>query len=155
MFFTYSASVVLMSLAIYGILCLIYDLWGLYRRRHIRQHMGVSLLILVKDAEAHVEYLMYELISRLEQADFPCDSVIVDCGSEDLTYEIVSRMTKYSEHIEVCRISGAVKPVNEALPLCRGNVVHVIDLVNRLSVYDFIPTINQLLCSGVRQTVAG
>lgn len=155
MFFTYGASVVLMSLAIYGILCLLYDLWGCYCRRHIRQHRVVSLLILVKDVEENVEYLMYELISRLEKTDIHCDAVIIDCGSKDLTYEIVSRMAEYSSLIEVYRIPGKAKPVNEALPLCRGNVVHIIDLINRISVHEFIPTVNQLLWSGDRQAAAG
>ena len=155
MFFTYSASVVLLSLAIYGILCLFYDLWGFYSRRHFRQQPAVSLLILVKNAETQVEYLLYELINRLESVEFPCDAVIVDCGSEDLTYEIVSRMTAYSPLLEACRIPGRAKPVNEALPLCRGSVVHIVDLVSRIPVQEFMPTVNQLLWSDRRNAAMG
>lgn len=155
MFFTYSASVVLLSLAIYGILCLLYDIWGFYCRRHFRQQPAISLLILVKDAETQVEYLLYELINRLERVEFPCDAVIVDCGSKDLTYEIVSRMAAYSPLLEVCRIPGRAKPVNEALPLCRGNVVHIVDLVSRIPLREFMPTVNQLLWSDRRNAAPG
>ena len=155
MSFTYGASVVLISLAIYGILCFLYDLWAFYCRRKLVKRHAVSLLIFVQDAEQYIEYLMYDLIERLERADFPCDVVLVDCGSDDLTYDIMSRMIDTCPEVTVLRFSDRARPVKEALPLCRGSVIHVIDLVSRVALADFSATVSRLLEAGGQQAAVG
>lgn len=148
MFFTYWASVVLISLAIYGILCLMYDLWGRYMQTGFRYQASVSLLILVKDREQDIEMLVYDLTGRMERSRLTCDAVIVDCGSDDLTYDILSRMRELSPALDVVRLAGSLRPVSEALPLCRGEIIHVLDLTCRLSPALLIPAVDRLLWQG-------
>ena len=148
MFFSYGASIILIALAVYGLVCLLRDIWECNDRRSFRLQPSVSLLILVKNMEEEIEMLVRDLADRLEEAPFPCDAVLVDCGSTDFTYEIVYRLAEQCPLIEIFTVPGKVKPVSEALPLCRGSVIHILDLNGRVSAQDFAPTVARLLNSG-------
>ncbi|MCX7781218.1 MAG: hypothetical protein N2491_09965 [Negativicutes bacterium] len=144
MFFTYGASVALISLAIYGLLCFIHDLWGYYSRHRQKLRTGVSLLLLVKDIEQDIEFLMRDLLELMEHVEGGCDAVVVDCGSSDLTYEIARRLAAEHPAVGVVSLPGS-RPVNEAMPLCRGSVIHILDLIGRMPVYAAIPAASRLL----------
>lgn len=150
MFFSYTASVVLVSLALYGLWCFGKDLWDWYLAPHIFRPPGVTFLILVKNAEQEIEYLLRYLIRELETADIDADAVVVDCGSTDLTLAIIERLTAEAETVTVLPLPESAKPVAEALPLCRGQVVHVLDLVSRLRGEDFVVAVCALLRSAGR-----
>jgi hypothetical protein len=154
LFFTYGASVLLISAAIYGIFRLGQDLWTYYCRGGFSRQPAVSFLILIKDMEADVEFFMRELIERLEQVEFPVDAVVVDCGSEDLTYDIAVRIADLSPAVEVVSMPDRVRPVNETMPLCRGTVIHVLDSLNRLAARELIAVVDGLLGRPVNECEA-
>lgn len=145
MFFSYGASILLVALAVYGLIGLLRDIWDCYDQRKFRLQPSVSLVILVKNMEEEIEMLVRELIGRLEEAPFPSDAVIVDCGSTDFTYEIVYRLAEQCPLIEIFTVPGKSKPVSEALPLCRGSVIHILDLNGRIAAGEFVPTVARLL----------
>lgn len=145
MFFSYGISVLLVALAVYGLIGLVRDSWECWGQRKYHPQPAVSLLILVKNMEEEIEMLMRELISRLEEAPFPCDAVIVDCGSTDFTYEIVYRLAEQCPLIEIFTVPGKCKPVGEALPICRGSIIHILDLTGRIAAGEFVPVVARLL----------
>jgi len=143
--FTYTASVILLSLAMYGAWCVIQDIWNWVLRPRLLRIPSVTFLILVKNLQSDIEDMLRYLEREMESMDLDCDAVVVDCNSEDLTPAILDRLAKEFPEIRIYLPVDNSRPVAEALPLCRGAVVHVLDLVNRLSVEDFMATVCALL----------
>ncbi|SDF79230.1 hypothetical protein [Sporolituus thermophilus] len=153
MFFSYTASVVLLSLALYGLWCFLKDLWDWYLAPKVFRPPSVTFLVLVKNAEQEIEDLLRYLIRELESADTDVDAVVVDCGSTDLTLPIVERLAAATETVTVLPLPASARPVAEALPLCRGKVVHVLDLTSRLRGQDFLVSVCALLRSDCRTVI--
>ncbi|BBB91675.1 MAG TPA: hypothetical protein PKA28_09090 [Methylomusa anaerophila] len=146
MFLSYTASVIVVSLALYGLWHFIKDLWEWYANMELVCHPNSSLLILVKNMENEIEDLMRFLILELESAgEEHCDAVVIDLGSQDLTLAILTRMATQSECFTFISLPHVARPVEEALPMCRGGVVHVLDLTSRLTAKEFIVSVSALL----------
>lgn len=123
-----------MSLALYGICCLIHDAWrwGM-SARYARGNPSTSFILVVKNLDLEIEWVIRCIEQEIEKAGVDCDLVVVDCGSNDLTPSILEHMKEESDVIEVLHVKDGARPVAEALPLCRGAVVHILDLANRLN----------------------
>lgn len=145
MFFSYTVSVVLMSLALYGAWCVLKDIWEWYLEPKLLKMPSATFLILVRDQEQVIEDLIRYLIREIELNDQDCDAVVVDCGSTDLTPAILERLAEESTVIKVARLTEGSRPAGETLPLCSGGVIHILDLVNRLSSSEFMVTVCALL----------
>lgn len=146
MFFSYTVSVVVVSLAIYGLWCFAKDLWDWYLEPKLIRPPSATFLIFVKDLEQEIEDLIRYLIYEIEMADIECDAVVVDCGSSDLTPEILERLAVDVPFLTVVNLpASSVRPVTETLPLCRGTVVHILDLITRMKGNDYLVTVCSLL----------
>lgn len=145
MILTYTASVILLSLAMYGIWCVGKDVWTWLVRPRSMRLPSMTILVLVKNLQNDVEEIFRYLAQELESTDRECDAILVDCNSDDLTPYILSRLVEEYPHISVLTGTDKRQMITEILPLCRGTVVHVLDMVNRVSVEEFMATVYTLL----------
>lgn len=142
---SYSVLVLLLSLAIYGAVCLAADGWYWLTRPRVYRSPGVSLVVIVRNAADELEFMLRSLIALVETGDMPCDAVVVDTGSRDLTVPIAQRLAQDRPWLTVVNGAAEHDAVNAALPYCRGGVVHVLDLCRRLTTRDFVPLVTALL----------
>lgn len=142
---SYSVLVVLLSLAIYGAVCLAADGWYWFTRPRVYRSPGVSLVVIVRDAAEEMEFMLRSLGALVDAGDVPCDAVVVDTGSRDLTVPIAQRLAQDRPWLTVVDGAAEHEAVNMALPYCRGGVVHVLDLCRRLAARDFVPLTAALL----------
>ncbi|MEG6585020.1 hypothetical protein [Dendrosporobacter sp. 1207_IL3150] len=148
MFFSYTASVILVSLAMFGIWCFIKDLWTWLLQPQLVRLPSVTFLIMVKDIEQDIEEMMRYLMREIESSDVECDAVVVDCNSDDLTPAILVRLAHDLPGLTIHKATGYNRPIAEAVPYCRGTVIHVLDVVNRLNCDEFMVAV----CSLMRQS---
>lgn len=151
MFLSYSASVIMVSLAIYGLWYVIKDIWNWFTTLEFGRLPGFSFVILVRNMEYEVEDLIRYLANEIADGGNECDAIVVDCGSDDLTPIILKRLAGEIPALTVVSGGRAVRPVAEVLPLCRGAVVHVLDLTGRLDVQQFMMVVAVLLRRSKRE----
>lgn len=137
MFTSYGESIILVSLAIYGLWHVLRDLWNAYLAPNLPAVPSESLLLVVKNAQNQIEGMVRHLLREAEISERWCDVVIVDAGSHDLTPAILERLALIYPVLKVCYLTADVRPIPQGMALCQGEVVHVLDFVNRLSADDF------------------
>lgn len=151
MFFSYSASVIVVSLALYGLWYVIKDIWNWFNTLEFVRLPDASLIILVRNMEHEIEELVRYLVGEMHEGGHEYDAVLVDCGSDDLTPIIMARLASDCEILTVISAGRTDRPVSEALPLCRGAVVHVFDLTSRLSMQEFMVVTTSLFRHNKRE----
>lgn len=145
MVFTYTASVILLALAMFGTWCFIKDLWNWLLRPQLLRLPSVTFLVTVQDNEQDIEMMLRYLLRAVADSGAECDVVVVDCDSRDLTPGILRRLAEELPGLQVCQASGPACSLAAALPLCRGAVIHVLDTVHRLSCDEFMTVVCGLL----------
>jgi len=145
LFFSYTMSVILLSLAMYGIWYFIRDLWKWWLAPRFVSVPSCSFLVVVKDLDYRVEGLLRYLAHEIERAEVDCDIVVVDVSLDDLTSVILERLAEELPDLSIMSFPTGIRPVGEAIALCRGAVVHVMDLANRMSAEDFMVAVCGLL----------
>lgn len=144
MTFAYETSVILMSLAIFGVYCLVKDLWlwSIESRDSIVPRM--SLLILVKDIEQDLEDMIRQLMLEIQAAGVECDVVICDYYSEDLTYEIAKRLEREYAGVTTVRSRHVNLIISEVLPYARGTTIQILDVVKRIKPEEFFGVVTSI-----------
>jgi len=145
LFFSYTLSVVLLSLSIYGAWCFVQDLWKWWLEPRLIPRASCSFLIVVKNLDGDIEDLLRYLAGAIEYAEVDWDIVVVDVSSNDFTPAILERLVNASEFIKVVVLPAGQRAIGEAIPLCRGKVVHVLDLSNRMNTEEFMGVVCGLL----------
>lgn len=145
MFFPYTLSVMLLSLSIYGAWCFVHDLWKWWLEPKLVPRTSCSFLVVVKNLDSDIEDLLGCLARAIEYAEVDWDVVVVDVSSDDFTPAILERLVSQSEIIKVVVLPAGQRAIGEAIPLCRGKVVHVLDLSNRMSTEEFMVAVYGLL----------
>lgn len=138
-------SVILLSLAMYGVWCLLYDGWKWWLEPRLVSVPSCSFLVALHNLDGDVEDLFRYLLWKIENSDIDCDVVVLDVSSNDFTAAILERLSNESEILSVVVVPAGQRAVAEALPLCRGKVVHVLDLSHRMSTEEFMVTVCTLL----------
>jgi len=145
LFFSYTVSVILLSLAMYGMWCFLQDSWKWWLEPRLMPVPSCSFLVVVKDLDGEIEELLRFLARKIENSDIDSDIIVVDVSSNDFTTAILEKLASDIEIITVVvRVAGQ-RVISEGMSLCRGRVVHVLDLSNRLNAEDFMTTVNVLL----------
>lgn len=153
MFFSYAASVTLLSFAIFGLWCFGRELWVWLVEPYLYRTPKISFLVLVKDIEQDIEEMLRHLMLEIETSDRECQVVVMDCGSEDLTYAITQRLSReFHSIISICP-QNAPNGVSDALPYCGGSVVHLLDTVHRMEPANFISVVCWLMKESAKQKV--
>jgi len=145
LFFSYTLSVVLLSLSIYGACCFLHDVWKWWLEPRLVPRPSCSFLVVVKNLDGDIEDLLRYLASAIEYAEVDWDIVVVDISSNDFTPAILERLVSENEIIKVVVLPAGQRAIGEAIPLCRGKVVHVLDLSNRMSTEEFMVSVCGLL----------
>lgn len=138
MFFSYTVSVILLSLAMIGLYRLVLDWWEWYVAPKLIKTTSSTFLLIIKNQEHNVEHILRCLLTEMLKKDAACELIVVDWGSTDLTPMILSRLVEENAELTVFYAAEYMRPAAEALPLCRGEVVHVFDLVGRLRAEEFL-----------------
>ena len=145
MFFSYTMSVVLLSLAMYGIWCFFHDSWKWWLEPRLMPVPSCSFLIVVKNLDEEIEDLFRFLARKIEHAEIDSDIVVVDVSSNDFTAAILEKLASDIEIIRVVIRPAGQRAISDAIALCRGTVIHVLDLSNRMSTEDFMVTVCALM----------
>lgn len=145
MFFSYTMSVILLSLSMYGIWCFLHDSWKWWLEPRLSPMPSCSFLVVVKNLDGEVEDLFRFLARKIENAESESDIVVVDVSSSDFTAAILERLASDIDIIQVVSRPAGQRAISDAMALCRGTVVHVLDLSNRMSTEDFMVTVCALL----------
>ncbi|MEN6566444.1 MAG: hypothetical protein ABFC57_09085 [Veillonellales bacterium] len=145
------ASVVMVALALYGAWLLVRDVWELFLAPELMPLPSVSFLIGVRNGEQEIEDLIRYLGREIEAAGLACDVVVVDYDSEDLTPLILTRLAEQLPFLQLFRLSGGHRTLADGLPLCRGEVIHVLELGTRLSAEQFRAAVRRLLRQDQRE----
>lgn len=141
MFIPYVASVVILSLALYGLWHVLRDLWAAFLAAELEKAAGASLLVVVRDGERWIEGALRCLLQEVTGNPFWCDVVVVDYGSQDLTPGILDRLAAYYPLLNVVHLPPDARPVAEGFALCQGGLVYVLDFANRIRFEDASPVI--------------
>ncbi|NLK86715.1 MAG: hypothetical protein GX279_04385 [Clostridiaceae bacterium] len=96
-------------LAVYGLLGLILGISEMIRCRMTGPRPKVRVVLLVKDAEEQIEYIVRYAIRKEYAAKVLSDKklVIVDMDSADNTYVLLQKLQKNFPCIEVLKISDS------------------------------------------------
>lgn len=145
MFFSYTVSVVLLSLSMYGLWCALQDIWKWWLERPLTAMPSHSFLVVVKNLDAEREELLRSLIKIIDEKGMDWDVVVVVTGADDLPLGFVERLLGDGDRIQVMLSFGSQQAMQEAIFLCRGKVVHILDLCNRISGEEFMVVLCSLL----------
>ena len=132
MFLPYWLSVVLLSLALYGLWHFCRDLGGLWGAPLPDRPLTTSLLVIVRNAEAVVEGRVRDLLHQTAFSSPWQEVVIVDHGSCDLTPAILTRLAAVFPILKVVCLPVGVMPVGEAMAFCQGDIIHILDMEKRI-----------------------
>lgn len=145
MAFSYEASVILLSFAIFGIWCFFKNLWEEAVLDHRFEVPKITFFILVKNIEQDIEEMLRHIAYEIEKSGFECEVIVVDHTSDDLTFPIAKRLAR--EYYPTISVYDESKFNNMKLSLlyCGGNVIHVIDMIKHVEVKAFIPLVSWLL----------
>lgn len=144
MVFSYIASVVLLSFALYGVWHIIKDIWRACLAARRSNPVRTSLLLIVRNCEQEIEGMIRYLLHEATLDPFWCELVVVDCASDDITPFILERLADKRPDIKVVRLPEGARPSVEGLNFCHGEVVYVLDTVNRLRTMNFTAAIGQI-----------
>jgi len=142
LFLSYTAGVIVVSLAIYGFWQIIKDIWSFINNFNNSVLPPSSLVVILKDMENDIEYLIrflsFEMaFINLKTGEDPIDIVIVDAGSTDLTLSILKKMAEEDDFFTLVTLPCAKKNTKEILPFCRGALIHIFDLTGRMKKEEF------------------
>lgn len=129
----YWLSVILLSLALYGLWHFCRDLCGLWVSPLPARPLTASLLVIVRNAEAVVEGQVRDLLNKIAFSSPWQEVVVVDHGSSDLTPAILTRLAAGFPILKVVCLPADAMPVGEAIPFCQGDIIHLLDMENRVS----------------------
>lgn len=146
MFFPYALSVILLSLALYGLCQVIRDVWKLFFWPEGTKAPRISLLLVVRNLEYRIEGLVRYLLQEVSDDVRLYDIVVVDYESEDLTPDILDRLAVAYPALKVVHLPLTCRPVHEGLSFCQGEMVQILDFVNRLSADQAVAAIRRLAC---------
>lgn len=144
MFFPYWLSVVILSLALYGLWQFLRDLGGAWRVSRRNRSLSESLLIVFHNAEDMVEGHMRFLFRQIEAAASVQEVVVVDHGSDDLTPAILSRLIAGDPRMKLVHLPASARAVAEGMAFCQGDIVHVLDMESRVDGRDWDEIISRL-----------
>jgi hypothetical protein len=147
LFFSYTASVVLLALAIYGMWNVGKDCLEWLAQSRCSSLPSISIVLYVRDAEYVIEDLLYCIFHELDKDANYIDLLLVDGGSQDLTFAIMERMTAEREEVRLIALAESYRSVHDVLPLCRGGSIHLFDLANRLTPGECLSSVHFLLAT--------
>lgn len=145
MLFPYWLTVLVVSLALYGLWHFARDLFSLWPCFGRVRPLSASLLVIVRNAETTIECHLRHLLSETVQETAWQEIVVVDHGSDDLTAPILDRLAAGCPRLKVVHLPPAARPVGEAMSFCRGDVVEILDMVNRLQSADWGAAVRMLV----------
>jgi hypothetical protein len=128
-----------------GVCRLVLDWWEWYIAPKGKKTPSVTFLLIIKNQEEDIEPILRCLLPEVDALAISCEIIVVDWGSTDLTPLILSRLVEECPALTALYAAEYMRPAAEALPLCRGEVVHVFDLVGRLNANEFLGIAVRLL----------
>lgn len=147
MFFSYTVSVLLLALGIYGFICVLHDTWDWLKQFYTQEIPEITMLLIVKDREQDIEYMIRTLVEKIAVCpeSEKIDIVVADRRSSDLTIPILERLADEFELLTIADMPGSIESLAGGLPLCWGKAVYVLDLTNRLTTEEFYAAAEKLL----------
>jgi len=146
LFESYFTEVIIVSLAIYGMWNVFRDIWRGYLLARWRTPLRSSFLVVVRNAEQQVEYMVRYFLQEFADDDM-CEIIMADCGSDDITPLILDRLATEYPVLKVVHLAVDARPVADSMPFCQGDVVYVLDFVNRLKCEDFVVAVHMIVKS--------
>lgn len=131
MFFSNEMASCLLAFALYGIYTLLQEAYRWSSSRSARSARLTSILVIFHNQEEVVERVVRSLLRSLANSGQDFEVVAVDRASTDLTSLILDRLAERLPGLQVLHASH--EEVGKGITLCRGSVIHVLDVARRLS----------------------
>ncbi|MDR3562399.1 MAG: glycosyltransferase [Negativicutes bacterium] len=144
MFFPYITCVVLVSLALYGLWQLTRDVWQAWFQAGLEHSFRASLLLVVRNSQEQIEGMIRSLLLETAADRKWCELVVVDHASEDITPSVLDRLAAADPWIKVVHLPAAARPAAEGIALCQGELICVLDFINRLRPDEFPAVLQKL-----------
>lgn len=145
MLFPYWLTVIIVSLALYGLWHVFRDLMGLWSGGRPGRTLSASLLVIVRNAEDSVEDNLRRLLYETALEPAWQEIIVVDHASDDLTPAILDRLAACYSLLKIVHLPPAARPVADAIAFCQGEVLEIIDLENRVGSADWDAAIRRLV----------
>lgn len=123
----YETAVLIISLALFGIYCLIEELWHYKKRTNTPP---VAVLFIVQNAEHEIEHLIRSAM-RIIDHHAESEIIVVDIASNDMTRAILARLAEQDERIRILHRAVEHHAVTDGIALASGHIIHLCDLVHR------------------------
>lgn len=129
----------------YGIWCALQDIWKWWLTLPLGAMPTGSFLVLVSNLDGETEELLRFLGKEIEEKGMDWDLVVVVTSSNELPLGFVERLLGDGDRVQVMLSSTSRQVIDEAIGLCQGKVVHILDLCHRISREEFMVTVCALL----------
>lgn len=138
----YETAVLIISLALFGIYCLIEELWQCRRRGE--DVPSVTILLLVQNAEYEIERLVRTITDTIAAKREDSELIIIDIASNDMTRPILARLAGKHSAIRIVHRDTARHAAADGITLARGSIVYVCDLVHRMTTEECLACLDRL-----------
>lgn len=145
MLFPYWLTVIVVSLALYGLWHVFRDLLGLWSGSGQGRALSASLLVIVRNAEDSVEDNLRRLLYETALEPAWQEIIVADHASDDLTPAILDRLAAYYPLLRIVHLPAAARPVADAIAFCQGEILEIIDLESRVGEADWDAAIRRLV----------
>lgn len=94
-------------LAVYGLMMLIFSIAGSIRCRVRGRRPKIRVILLVRDSEEYIEYIVRSAVKREITSKLLFDEklAVVDADSSDNTYKLLEKLQKTYPGIEIFKLS--------------------------------------------------
>lgn len=123
----YETAVIIISLALFGIYCLVEELWQYHRRKPMP---AVTVLLFVQNAEHEIEHLVRTVL-RITEKHSDSELIVIDIASNDMTRAILAHLAEEEESIRIIHRTAERHAIRDGIALARGHIIHLCDLVHR------------------------
>jgi len=143
--FPYWLTVIIVSLALYGLWHVLRDLLGLWSGRAAGKTLSASLIVIVRNAEDSIEDNLRRLLYETALEPAWQEIIVVDHASDDLTPAILDRLAACYPLLTIVHLPLSARPVVDAIPFCQGEILEIIDLESRVRGADWDAAIRRLV----------
>lgn len=134
----YESAVLIISLALFGIYCLIEEVRTYCRRS--RNLPPVTILLIVQNAEYEIEQLVRTAVKKLTGGEL----IVIDIASNDMTRPILARLADEYSAVRIIHRNADYCASSDGIATARGDLICVCDTVHRMTTEECLACLERL-----------
>ena len=134
----YESAVIIISLALFGIYCLIEEVRTYCSRS--RTLPPVTILLIVQNAEYEIEQLVRTAVKRLAGGEL----IVIDIASNDMTRPILARLAREHNAVRIVHRTADCHAAADGIAAARGDLICICDTVHRMTTEECLACLERL-----------